>query len=101
MRFSTRDPVGGEQSSESGTKEDDVTEMNGHIFLIDAGADILWLHGQAILLIEVESLQRRSRMTLLLYARSAGNGISKDSGVRRSRYPHGVCPYGAIERGSH
>ena len=36
--------------------------MNVHTFLIEAGADIVALYGQAVLLIEAESLQRRSRM---------------------------------------
>ena len=83
--------------------------MNEHTFLIEAGADTVSLHGQAILLIEAESLQRRSKMTkhetseprLLLPARAAGHGISKDPGVERSRYSHGVSSRGAIERGGH
>ena len=37
--------------------------MNEHTFFIEDGADIVSLHGQAILLIEAESLQRRSKMT--------------------------------------
>ena len=53
-----------------GQKEDDDTDiwpngrnMNEHTSFIEAGAHTVSLHGQAILLIEAESLQRRSKMT--------------------------------------
>ena len=38
-----------------------------------------------------------SELRLLFLARSARNGISKDPGVERSRYSHGVCSCGATE----
>ena len=38
-------------------------ELNVHTFVIQVGADVVSLHGQAILLIEAESSQRRSKMT--------------------------------------
>ena len=37
--------------------------MNGHTFPVEAGADVASLHGPALLLMEAESLQRRSKMT--------------------------------------
>ena len=37
----------------------------------------------------------------MLYARPAGNGISKNFGVQRSLDPHGVSSCGAIERSRH
>ena len=77
--------------------------------IIEVGADIV-LHGQAILLIEAESFSRRSEddkdmkqvsYVYFFHARSAGIGISKDLGVERSSYWHGVCSCGATERSSH
>ena len=38
-------------------------EVNVHTFLVEVGADIVSLHGQAMLLIEAESLRKRSKMT--------------------------------------
>ena len=42
---------------------DEREEQNGHTFPNEAGADVVSLHGPAILFIEAESLQRRSKMT--------------------------------------
>ena len=35
-----------------------MRNINRHTFFVEVGADIAWLHGPAILLIEAESLQR-------------------------------------------
>ena len=102
-----------EEQSESGAvrvgRNKMMTPMNGHTFLIEAGADIVSLHGQEILLIEAKvckggrRCQRHetSELRLLRPARSARNEISKDPGVERSRYSHGVSSCGEIERCSH
>ena len=54
--------------------------MNGHTFPIEAGADIASLHGPAIFAKAVEDDKDMKQ---------AGNGISKDPGVKRSRHSHG------------
>ena len=75
--------------------------MSGHTFLIEVGADLAHRGRKFAKAVEDDNDTKQVSYNYCIMRRSAGNGFSKDPGVERSRYSHGVSSRGAAGRSSH